>query len=283
MTLDIHLDPARRHDFVLLAEVTDGNPNGDPDADNMPRVDPETMQGLITDAALKRKVRDFVALDHPGEERFKVYVEEGVALNKQHTRAYTALSLEPKPKADANETALRQWMCENFFDIRMFGAVMTTKVNCGQVRGPVQLTFGRSVDPVVPLSMAITRVTKTDEDGSKEMGRKQLIPYGLYVAHGFFSARLAAQTGVDEQDMAAFWRALTMMFEHDRSAARGMMSTRGLYVFTHDSDLGDAPAHVLFDGVRVERVGDGAARSFHDYQVTVEEPPARVTLTRIVG
>lgn len=284
--MSIHTDPTKKHDFVLLFDVTDGNPNGDPDAGNLPRVDPETMHGLVTDGALKRKVRDFVALHREGEERFKIYVEQGVVLDQQQQRAYTALEEKGVKKEDKVRLG-QQWMCENFFDVRLFGAVMSLKnANCGQVRGPVQITFARSADPVVPLTATITRVARSKADGKEEyaqIGRKSFVPYGLYVAHGFFSPHLAAKTGVDEGDLEELWLALTKMFEHDRSATRGMMATRGLYVFTHDSPLGDHPAHDLFDLVEVKSRAAGAPRSFADYEVSVAEPPAPVTLTRVLG
>jgi CRISPR-associated protein Csd2 len=301
MTSDIITDVGRRHDFVLLFDVTDGNPNGDPDAGNLPRVDPETMQGLVTDVAIKRKVRDYVDIARGGEAAYKIYVQNGVALNAQHQRAYTDLGIKStgaKQQRDDISRA-RDWMCKNFYDIRMFGAVMTTGVNCGQVRGPIQLTFARSIDPVIPLDLSITRiaVTKVEdsqvvvaEDGSTtgkqtEMGRKALVPYGLYRAHGFFNAHFARQTGVTAEDLALFWSALQMMWDLDRSSARGMMSCRGLYIFTHESSLGNAPAHRLLDRVAVaRRDGVTAPRAFRDYQVAVDDSalPAGVTLTRLV-
>jgi CRISPR-associated protein Csd2 len=306
--MSVHIDPAKRHDFVLLFDVTDGNPNGDPDAGNLPRVDPETMQGLVTDVCLKRKLRDYVTLARSGAERYNVYVEhKGAALNTQHGRAYTAYekdtSKKVKDKAKPSREEqdwTRQWMCGNFFDIRLFGAVMTTKVNCGQVRGPLQLTFARSIDPVVPLDVSITRVAVTREedavkatagdDGSggegkqTEMGRKALLPYGLYLGHGFFNPHFAAQTGADGDDLALVWEALVNMFEQDRSAARGMMACRGLYVFTHDKPLGNAPAHKLFERVSA-RLNEGveAPRKFSDYTVTVDSSmPDGVTLTKVL-
>ena len=372
--MPVHTDPNRRHDFILIFDVTDGNPNGDPDAGNLPRTDPETMQGLVTDVALKRKVRNFVALvaeDEDDEERrsaLNIYVEhKGVALNAQHRKAYKALDiptsepgsmpvtdtdvletlrtlalpdgftlLEPaeesgqlelvysgelseedrKAALDAigteNAAAKRfaekvskeaktvkasrdqvtqssEWMARHFYDIRMFGAVMTTGINAGQVRGPVQLTFARSVDPVIPQDLAITRVAITREEERErketEMGRKTLIPYGLYVGYGFYSPFFAAQSGVGEADLDLFWGALVNMWDLDRSAARGMMSLRGLYVFTHDRKLGNAPAHELFERIR-PTLHDGVAslRKFSDYTVDVgDDLPEGVTLTRLVG
>ncbi len=280
-----HTDPARRHDFVLLFDVTDGNPNGDPDGGNLPRTDPETMQGIVTDVCLKRKVRDYVTVASDND----VYVEhKGAALNAQHRRAFEGIGVEPKKATRQERDSARDKMCEYFYDVRMFGAVMTTSVNAGQVRGPVQLTFARSVDPVLPQDISITRVAiTTEEDREKketEMGRKTLIPYGLYVARGFYSPQLAAQTGVTEEDLTLFWNALMNMWEFDRSAARGLMATQGLYVFTHESALGNAPAHKLFNRVRIER-GEGviAPRRFEDYTVTVDDQlPPGVVLTPVV-
>jgi CRISPR-associated protein Csd2 len=285
MTQPIYCDPTRRHDFVLLFDVVDGNPNGDPDAGNLPRVDPETMQGLVTDVAIKRKVRDFVDMTHGTEERNKIYVQSNDALNTVNQRAYTALGLQSTgTKQNSREVeAARDWMCANFYDIRMFGAVMTTKVNCGQVRGPIQLTFARSIDPVTPLDVAITRIAVTREEdrevklddqgegrGSKqtEMGRKAMVPYGLYRAHGFFNPHFAAASGATADDLALFWQALERMWDYDRSAARGMMSCRGIYIFSHSSSLGNAPAHALFEGLQIERIDSGSApRQFRDYRI----------------
>ena len=288
MTDSVHNDTSRRHDFVILFEVTDGNPNGDPDAGNLPRVDPETMQGLVTDVALKRKVRDYVDAVSGEESRFKIHVQSGVVLNAQHKRAYDALGLEPskKPSQDA-----QGWMCDNFYDIRLFGAVMSTgDHNCGQVRGPIQMTFARSIDPIIPLDLAITRVAYTKEDEvdkpGSQMGRKPLVPYGLYKGFGFFNPHFAEQTGANDEDMSLFWQALTGMWDLDRSAARGMMACRGLYVFSHDSKLGNAPAHTLFERVEVASKRDVAApRSFRDYTVDLDESdmPDGVSLTRLVG
>ena len=297
-----HLNPRHRHDAVLLFDVTDGNPNGDPDAGNLPRVDPETMQGLVTDVCIKRKIRDWVDATRGTEERFKIYVQGDQALNDMHQRAYTALGITSKgsKQARADVDRAQQWMCGNFFDIRTFGAVMTTGVNAGQVRGPVQLTFARSIDPIVPLDFSITRIAITrpedmqvvsadGEDGGgkrTEMGRKPLVPYGLYRTHLFVNPHFAARTGFDDSDLAAIWEALQRMWDLDRSAARGMMACRGLFVFSHDSPLGNAPAHELFDRVTVSRKLDVAApRRFDQYEVAIDENnlPAGVTLTRIVG
>jgi CRISPR-associated protein Csd2 len=284
-----------RYDFVFLFDVKDGNPNGDPDAGNLPRVDAETGHGLVTDVALKRKVRNYVAMKYAGDQeatdgkgdltanRFEIYVREKAVLNRQHKRAYAAYDLKPEdkklPKDVQDARRITGWMCKNFYDIRTFGAVMSTEVNSGQVRGPVQLTFARSIDPVISAEHAITRMAVTNEaDLEKErtMGRKFTIPYGLYRAHGFISAHLAAQTGFDERDLELLWEALQNMFEHDRSAARGEMATRGLYVFKHDSELGNAPAHALFDRLQVKPVGNKVARSFADYLVTFDGGPIEI-------
>ncbi len=372
----IHCDPTKRHDFVLVFDVTDGNPNGDPDAGNLPRTDPETLQGLVTDVSLKRKVRNFVALvgEDESEERkseLNIYVEHRGVLNAQHRKSYRALDIptsEPgeeeitdsglldfftanqpdgfslvqmpgdeekyklvysgelskedrdailddigqengKAKAFAKKVAgkakerkatreqvdgARDWMCKNFFDIRLFGAVMSTKINAGQVRGPVQMTFARSIDPILPQDISITRVAITKEeekdDKATEMGRKTLIPYGLYVGHGFFSPHLAKQTGVTAEDLELFWDALVHMWSFDRSASRGLMAPRGLYVFTHDSKLGNAPSHKLFERVSA-RLRDGVTspRKFEDYEIEVpaEGPLGEsgfpgVTLTKVL-
>ena len=321
-----------RYDFVLLFDVENGNPNGDPDAGNMPRIDPETGHGVITDVCLKRKVRNFVGLVKEqderapvdGEKRFEIYVREKAILNHQHQRAYSALNLDAAPEEQAQEATeniatdakkkkpakdkrkgsaddvsqARQWMCQNFFDVRTFGAVMSTGVNCGQVRGPVQLTFARSVGPIVALEHSMRRTAGTtdkrqaDDGDNRTMGRKHTVPYGVYVAHGFVSSFLAKQTGFGEDDLELVFQALSQMFEHDRSAARGEMSTRGLYVFKHDSELGNAPAHALFDRLQVAPKEPGAvARSFDAYSVAFDgqslavgqslQPAPGVTLTRL--
>lgn len=288
-----------RYDFVLLFDVKDGNPNGDPDAGNLPRLDAESGHGLVTDVALKRKVRNFVGLVKGEQPPYEIYVKEKAILNKTHERAYVAIGAEDALKGDEKKRKgggdtvgkARDWMCANFFDVRTFGAVMSTGVNCGQVRGPVQLTFARSIDPIIAQEHSITRMAVATEaeaekqDGdNRTMGRKHTVPYGLYMAHGFVSSFLAKQTGFSDDDLALFWQALGQMFEHDRSAARGEMSTRGLYVFKHDSELGNAPAHALFERVRPKlKEGVAAARSFDDYDVVVDETdlPAGVTLMRL--
>jgi len=317
-----------RYDFALIFDVKDGNPNGDPDAGNMPRLDAETGHGLVTDVALKRKVRNFVALvkdqdmrePEAGQKRFEIYVREKAILNHQNQRAYAALKLDAveapaeataeaeaaveeadtkkkpakkeKRKGSAEDVSkARDWMCQNFFDVRTFGAVMSTGTNAGQVRGPVQLTFARSVEPVVALEHSITRMAvATEGEAEKQqgdnrtMGRKHTVPYGVYVAHGFVSSFLAKQTGFGEDDLELLWQALAQMFEHDRSAARGEMSTRGLYVFKHDSELGDAPAHALFERIQIKKTVD-VPRSFTDYSVNVDETdlPSGITLLRKLG
>lgn len=320
----------RRHDFVLYFDVTNGNPNGDPDAGNLPRLDPETNRGLVSDVCLKRKIRNYVELAREGESGYRIYVTEGAILNDAHREAFVALRPDDEkaktdkklnPKGDAEAKAIRDWMCDNFFDIRTFGAVLSTGVNAGQVRGPVQITFARSVEPVLPLEISITRMAATnaaekekreagaedDRTDNRTMGRKHIIPYGLYRAHGFVSAPLASHqskgTGFTDADLALLWEALGSMFEHDRSAARGEMTTRALIVFEHESKLGNAHADALFGRVKAWRkrpdaVGDDAgqrhpigaieidnwppARSFDDYYITVDETdlPAGVNVTR---
>ncbi len=282
-----------RYEFVLLYDVENGNPNGDPDAGNMPRIDPETGYGIVTDVCLKRKIRNFVELIKQDEAGYKIYVKENIPLNAQHEQAYLALGVEIPTKGDAKMKAedikpLRDWMCQNFYDVRTFGAVMTTKVNCGQVRGPVQINFSRSVDPIVQQEVTITRVTVTQVDADKltEIGRKHIVPYGLYRVEGYVSAKLANDstkgTGFSEEDLELLWKALEGMFEHDHSAARGKMATRKLFIFKHDSELGNAPAHQLFDAVTVEKNTAAAnpPRSFADYTVTLKRElvPAGVTI-----
>ena len=337
MTVTTNKALTNRYDFVLVFDVKDGNPNGDPDAGNMPRLDAESGHGLVTDVSLKRKVRNFVGLVKEqdqrdpvaGEKRFEIYVREKAVLNLQHERAYSALNMAVAPDDESQsatenkaEFALesdvkkkpvkkekrkgskdevsqaRDWMCQNFFDVRTFGAVMSTGTNCGQVRGPVQLTFARSVEPIVALEHSITRMAVTTEgeaekqDGdNRTMGRKHTVPYGVYVAHGFVSSFLAKQTGFGDDDLELVFQALAQMFEHDRSAARGEMSTRGLYVFKHDSELGNAPAYALFERLQIKpKEGGAVARSFDAYSVAFDgqslavgqsvQPAAGVTLTR---
>ena len=372
-TTKLHCDPAKKHDFLIVFDVTDGNPNGDPDAGNLPRTDPETMEGLVTDVALKRKVRNFVGIaaeDQTVPGRFKIFVEHHGVLNDQIRRAYVDLGMDvgkriEKPVTDSkviqnlqaikealpaafaftdvpensddqprlaysgeyseaefkehldglgdtvipktktllsslkkdsgkpdknrdNVEKARGWMCENFYDIRMFGAVMSTGLNAGQVRGPLQLTFSRSVDPIIPQDLAITRMAVTDErdrDKLQTIGRKTLIPYGLYVGKGFFSLHLAKQTGVTSEDLELFWDALVYMWDIDRSASRGMMAPRGIYIFTHDKKYGNAPVHELFERVSVLLKEEKSPRRFSDYEVTVDDGslPDGVTLTKLIG
>lgn len=272
-----------RYDFVYLFDVTDGNPNGDPDAGNLPRVDPETGQGLVTDVCIKRKVRNFVSLTHEDEPGFDIYVKEKSVLNKQNERAYLALDLKPvkqkMPKELAKAKEVTAWMCQNFFDIRAFGAVMTTEVNCGQVRGPIQFAFGRSLDPIFSQEHAVTRCAVTTEreadaqqGDNRTMGRKFTVPYGLYRVHGFINPFLAGQTGFSQSDLELFKQALNQMFEFDRSAARGQMVPRKCIAFKHDSKLGNARADQLFDRVTVQLNEQGKPpRQFTDYSVTVQQ------------
>lgn len=286
----------KRYDFVLLFDVRDGNPNGDPDAGNLPRTDAETGHGLVTDVALKRKVRNFVQLTHDGKPGYEIYVKEKAILNQQHEKAYKALGVDlkgddKKRKGGDRVDDARNWMCQNFYDVRTFGAVMSTGINCGQVRGPVQITFARSIAPVVSSEHSITRMAVTTEKeaeaqqgDNRTMGRKFTVPYGLYRAHGFVSAPLAKQTGFSGEDLELLWKALEQMFEHDRSAARGEMSTRGLYVFEHESELGNAHAHQLFERIKVEAKPDKPPREFSDFVVTVDEKdPPGVKLKRLIG
>ncbi len=280
-----------RYDFVYLFDCQDGNPNGDPDFDNAPRFDPETFQGLVSDVCLKRKIRDYVALLKPSEPGYRIFIMSGPALESQQKMPYEDLKIEPKTKDRGKIAEARAWMCKHFFDVRAFGAVMsTTDFNCGQVRGPVQITFARSFDRVFSTEHAITRVAYTTEEkakgttGSTEMGRKHTIAYGLYSTHGFVNAAFAAQTGFTEADLAVLWLALKNMFDVDRSAARGLMCPRGLYVFKNSSALGDAQAHKLFERVKVaKKPGVESPRSFDGYTVTVDDKdlPAGVTLTSL--
>ncbi|NLX57647.1 MAG: type I-C CRISPR-associated protein Cas7/Csd2 [Phycisphaerae bacterium] len=294
----------RRYDFVFLFDVTNGNPNGDPDAGNAPRIDPETGHGFVSDVCLKRKIRDFVTMvkresDGRPAPSHDIYVKHGAVLNTQHQRAYDAegLKADAKGAEKAGQVSkARAWMCQTFFDIRAFGAVMTTDVNCGQVRGPVQLAFARSVDPITPLEQSLVRkavTTQREADGQIEkhgqitgtMGRKELVPYALYVAHGFISPYFAADTGFTQADLALLWQALQMMFEHDRSATRGEMSACRLIAFEHESMLGNAPAHRLFERVAVSRKDETRpARKFTDYEVTLDEAdlPAGVKVLKLL-
>jgi CRISPR-associated protein Csd2 len=281
---------ANRYDFVFLFDVTNGNPNGDPDAGNQPRMDPETGQGLVTDVCLKRKIRDYVTLrttdSDSGETQdgYRIYIQHRGILERFHREAYEVqgLKVDEKGKKTGDNVALgRAWMCKNFFDIRTFGAVLTLEINCGQVRGPVQLTFAKSIDPIATPEHSIVRkaVAKQAEADKQignhgqvtgTMGNKSMVPYGLYRCHGFISASLAADTGFSEEDLALLWEAIINLFEHDRSAARGEMSSQKLIVFKHDSKLGNHPAHKLFERVQVRLKDDTKPpRAFNDYEVTV--------------
>lgn len=286
-----------RYDFVILFDVENGNPNGDPDAGNMPRVDPETGCGLVTDVCLKRKIRNYVEMAKEGEAGCRIYIKDQVPLNRSDAEAVDYLGingdLKTAKKDDPEiDRKIRDFMCQNFYDIRTFGAVMTTFVkgalNCGQVRGPVQLSFARSIDPVVPQEITITRVAITTEADAEnkgtEMGRKYIVPYGLYRAEGYVSANLARKvTGFSEEDLQLLWQAILNMFENDHSAARGKMAVRELIVFKHDSELGNAPAYKLFESVQVKRKSDvEVPRSYHDYEVTVsDELPSGVICERV--
>ncbi len=267
----------KRYDFALLFDVQDGNPNGDPDAGNLPRIDPETGHGLVTDVCLKRKLRNFVLLTKGQEEGFDIFVKEKAILNALIDIAHEQPEVKAKEKGEKTEAA-RRYMCKHFYDVRAFGAVMSTGKNAGQVRGPVQLTFSRSVVPIVPQEHSITRMAvATEAEAEKQsgdnrtMGRKTTVPYGLYVGHGFFSSSLAAQTGFSDQDLTLLWRGLLMMFEQDRSAARGLMATRRLIVFEHASNLGNATASSLFERLHV-RIKDDVEtpRAFSDFTIEID-------------
>lgn len=286
-----------RYEFVILFDVENGNPNGDPDSGNMPRVDPETGCGLVTDVCLKRKIRNYVETVREDTAGYRIYIKDQVPLNRSDAEALTYLGVDKDLKAAKKDDPsldgkIRDFMCQNFFDIRTFGAVMTTFVkgalNCGQVRGPVQLGFARSIDPILPQEITITRVSITTEaDAAQkgtEMGRKYIVPYGLYRAEGYISANLARKvTGFSEDDLELLWEAILNMFENDRSAARGKMAVRELIVFKHASELGNAPAYKLFEAVHVERAADVTIpRKYSDYVVTVDETlPAGITCQRM--
>lgn len=277
-----------RIDFVYIFDVQDGNPNGDPDAGNLPRIDAETGMGLVTDVCIKRKVRNYVQTARNSENQYDIFIKEKAVLNTLIYKAHD--DSEVKNAKDKTEAA-RCFMCKNYYDIRAFGAVMSTGKNAGQVRGPIQFTFARSVDPIATAEHSITRMAvATEKEAEKQggdnrtMGRKATVPYGLYVCHGFISANLAQQTGFSEEDLELFWDALKNMFDVDRSAARGLMSAQKLIVFKHDSMLGNAPANKLFDLVKVEKVCDGAPRSFSDYSVTIDKNniPANIVLEELI-
>lgn len=286
-----------RYEFVVLFEVENGNPNGDPDAGNMPRIDAETGYGIVTDVCLKRKIRNYVETVKGDSEGYKIYIKEGVPLNTSDKSAYEGLNVseeEAQKSKGTKDKNIRDFMCKNFFDIRTFGAVMTTfvkaKLNCGQVRGPVQIGFARSIDPIVQQEITITRVAVTTEEDAKkkehEMGRKHIIPYALYRAEGYVSANLAKNvTGFSEDDLQLLWEAIINMFEHDHSAARGKMNVRELIVFKHDSEFGNTQAYKLFDTVVVNRVDDAKpSRKYFDYRVNVdiEKVPKEVQCIRMI-
>lgn len=263
-----------RYEFVLLYDVENGNPNGDPDMGNMARIDPQTGCGIVTDVCLKRKIRDYVDMVKEGEPGYQIYVKSGVVLNNQNKLAYDSYGGTPKNEKETPDAKATQFMCDNFYDIRTFGAVMSTKINCGQVRGPVQINFSRSIDRIYQQEVTITRCAVTTEADAKKgqtMGKKQIVPYGLYRAEGYISANLAKKTtGFSENDLELLWDSLVNMFEHDHSASRGKMSARKLIVFKHDSELGCCQSHILFDKVNVERIsGDRPPRAFTDYSVTI--------------
>lgn len=326
MTTSIYCDPTRRHDFAFLFDVTNGNPNGDPDAGNLPRIDPETMRGLVTDVCIKRKVRDWVDMTHGTEEHLEIYVQnKGIALNALHQRAHQAVfgttpsengqsgqdPLETKdvqhPKRTkggeqgkdtqvdeskaARQNPRRAWMCQQFYDVRTFGAVLSTgDYPAGQVRGPIQLTFAQSIDPIIPLDISITRVAVAEIDPKKKttstMGRKAFVPYGLYLGYGFFVPHFAQQTGFSTEDLELFWTALQSIWDIDRSASRGMLALRGLYIFSHSNVLGNAPAHSLFERIHVRLANDvQVPRRITDYVITVNDTalPDGVILTQLAG
>lgn len=264
-----------RYDFVFYFDVKDGNPNGDPDAGNLPRIDAETANGLVTDVCIKRKVRNYVLMTKEEKTPFNIFIKEKAVLNNLIDEAHEDDEVSKKEKDKDKTEAARIWMCKNYYDVRTFGAVMSTGKNAGQVRGPIQLTFARSVDPIVALEHSITRVAKTtearSETGGSEMGRKYTVPYGLYRTHGFISAHLANQTGFSEEDLNLFWEAMQNMFEHDHSAARGMMNTRKLVVFKHKTALGNQLAHELFDRVTHKKLSEGPARDFSDYEIFLDD------------
>lgn len=274
----------KRYEFVAFFDVENGNPNGDPDAGNMPRIDPETGKGIVTDVCIKRKIRNYIDIVKNDEKTYdekiqgyKIYVKDKAILNLQHKLAYDYLGVETKNKKEADKDKdllekLQEFMFNNFYDIRTFGAVMSTDVSCGTIRGPVQINFAKSADPIFQQEVTITRVaiTKEGQDKETEMGRKHIVPYGLYRVEGYISAELAKKTGFSEKDLKLFWEALINMFEHDHSAARGKMATRRLIVFEHDTSLGNAPSHILFDMVRVKTINK-PARSFTDYEITIDK------------
>lgn len=284
MTIQREYQPIdKRYDFVIIFDVTNGNPNGDPDAGNMPRVDGETGHGIVTDVCLKRKVRNYIEMIKHEETGFQIYVTEGVIHNEQHRQAYFSIrdqsnikSTEPKlkPKDKEEASLLARWMCDNFYDVRTFGAVMSSSVNCGQIRGPVQFTFSRSAEPIFIKDITITRqsVTKEGEEKQRTLGKKYIIPYALYRMNGFISAYFAEKSNFTEDDLNLLWEAIVHMFEHDRSASRGEMVVHKLIIFEHDSKLGRAPAHQLFNRIDIKKVQeqDQPARSYQDYMIEID-------------
>lgn len=273
-------DINKRYDFIYFFDVMDGNPNGDPDAGNMPRIDAETGMGIVTDVCLKRKVRNYIQITKNSQEFYDIFVKEKGILNKFIDESYEQEEVKSKEKPEKKVEAARGWMCRKYYDVRTFGAVMSTGKNAGQVRGPIQLTFSRSLEPIVTLEHSITRMAvATEAEAEKQsgdnrtMGRKYTVPYGLYKTHGFISAHLAAQTGFSKEDLELFWKALQEMFEHDHSAARGLMSARALIVFEHETALGNKPAHELFERVTWKRSTEGPARSFGDYALFLDDNP----------
>lgn len=281
-----------RYDFLLLFDVTDGNPNGDPDAGNLPRIDPETGMGLVTDVCLKRKVRNYVLLKENGKRPYDIFIKEKAVLTRLISEATHQEEIESLKDAEKTESA-RKWMCNNYYDIRAFGAVMSLKeANAGQVRGPIQLTFARSIDPIFPQEHSITRMAVASEKEAQEqkgdnrtMGRKSTVPYGLYLCRGFISPAFANQTGFNEEDLDLFWEALINMFEHDRSASRGMMCARKLIIFKHNTELGNAPAYKLFDLVSIKAKNQvNAIRSFEDYEISIKKDslPESVELIEMI-
>lgn len=269
----------KRYEFVILFDVENGNPNGDPDAGNMPRIDPETGHGIVTDVCIKRKIRNYIEVVEGEKQGFDIYVKNGAVLNEQHRKAYEAFDLKPEnkklPKDEKVAKELTGYMCKNFYDIRAFGAVMSNEVNCGQVRGPIQLNFGRSIDPIFSQDLTITRCAVTnmkDLEKGQTMGRKQVVPYGLYRMEGYVSAHLAEKvTGFSDEDLNILWNALINMFEYDHSASRGKMATRKLFVFEHETSLGNAPSHKLFDLIKIERKDKSKpVRNFGDYEINID-------------
>jgi CRISPR-associated protein Csd2 len=279
MNTQNYLDPHQRHDFVYLFDVTCGNPNGDPDNGGLPRIDPETMDGLVSDVCIKRKIRNWVDVVYGTQDRYKIYVQDkGIALNELHDRAYTALKITStgsRQKAEEVEH-VRAWMCENFFDIRMLGAVMTTGTNCGQVHGPFQVTFAESLDAIRPLDLAITRVaiTQPGTDKVTMMGRKAIVPYALYRGYGYYSPSYARKMGVTAEDMQVFWQAFSLMWDLDRSAARGTLTLRGLHVFSHENPLGCARAETLLQRVMAKRNDNvEIPQRLSDYTIAIDQSP----------